>query len=33
MAGALWFEAKEALTQLAELAVRYDEDGIDVHFL
>jgi len=33
MAGALWWEAKEALTQLAELAARYDEDGIDVHFL
>jgi hypothetical protein len=33
MSGALWWEAKEALTQLAELASKYDEDGIDVHFL
>lgn len=33
MAGPLWWEAKEALTQLAELAAKYDEDGLDIHFL
>ncbi|KAK7055362.1 hypothetical protein R3P38DRAFT_2846632 [Favolaschia claudopus] len=28
-----WFEAGQALQALAEVAQRYDEDGIDIHFL
>ncbi|KAG8823431.1 hypothetical protein FRC17_009338 [Serendipita sp. 399] len=33
MAGPLWFEAREALAGLSDLAGKYDTDGIDVHFL
>jgi hypothetical protein len=33
MAGARWFEAREALAGVAELASKYDADGIDIHFL
>ncbi|KAM6496154.1 hypothetical protein JOM56_008860 [Amanita muscaria] len=33
MRGARWEEAKAALATLAELAGRYDTNGIDVHFL
>ncbi|KAG8755451.1 hypothetical protein FRC14_004033 [Serendipita sp. 396] len=33
MAGPLWFEAREALSGLSDLAGKYDTDGIDVHFL
>lgn len=33
MAGPLWFEARFALAGVAELAGKYDTDGIDVHFL
>ncbi|PVF96352.1 hypothetical protein CPB86DRAFT_787101 [Serendipita vermifera] len=33
MAGARWFEAREALAGVAELASKYDSDGIDIHFL
>ena len=33
MAGALWNEAKEALSGIASLAGTYDTDGIDIYFL
>lgn len=33
MAGPLWFEAREALAGVAELASKYDADGIDIYFL
>lgn len=33
MDGPLWFEARDALAGIAEVAARYDLDGIDVHFL
>ncbi|GJE84856.1 VWA domain-containing protein [Phanerochaete sordida] len=31
--GTLWDEAKNALVSLAVTAARYDDDGIDIHFL
>lgn len=33
MEGPLWYEARDALAGIAEVAARYDLDGIDVHFL
>ncbi|KAG8932094.1 COP9 signalosome (CSN) subunit [Tulasnella sp. 417] len=33
MDGPLWYEARDALAGIAEVAARYDLDGIDVHFL
>ncbi|TYJ57809.1 hypothetical protein B9479_001419 [Cryptococcus floricola] len=33
MAGPLWREARAAIMEVAEIASRYDEDGIDIHFL
>lgn len=33
MAGPLWHEAREALAGVAELASKYDADGIDIYFL
>lgn len=33
MAGPLWFEAREALAGVAQLAAKYDADGIDICFL
>jgi len=33
MAGALWNEAREALSGIANLAGTYDTDGIDIYFL
>jgi uncharacterized protein YegL len=33
MRGALWNEARDALASLADIAGKYDADGIDVHFL
>jgi hypothetical protein len=33
MMGALWSEARDALASLADIAGKYDTDGIDVHFL
>ena len=33
MAGALWNEAREALSGIASLARTYDSDGIDIFFL
>ncbi|CAL1700278.1 unnamed protein product [Somion occarium] len=31
--GNRWGEAKHALSKLADVAVKYDKDGIDIHFL
>lgn len=33
MEGALWEEARAALARLADMAARYDSDGIDIYFL
>ncbi|KAG8955522.1 hypothetical protein FRC03_011112 [Tulasnella sp. 419] len=33
MDGPLWYEAREALAGVADVAARYDADGVDVHFL
>jgi len=33
MMGTLWNEARDALASLADIAGKYDTDGIDVHFL
>ncbi|WVQ75085.1 hypothetical protein IAR50_004694 [Cryptococcus sp. DSM 104548] len=33
MAGPLWKEARAAIMEVAEIASRYDDDGIDIHFL
>ncbi|CEL61071.1 hypothetical protein RSOLAG1IB_04311 [Rhizoctonia solani AG-1 IB] len=33
MEGGSWVEAREALAGLADAAAKYDQDGIDVHFL
>ncbi|KAG9019694.1 hypothetical protein FRB90_011503 [Tulasnella sp. 427] len=33
MEGPLWYEARDALAGIADVAARYDLDGIDVHFL
>lgn len=33
MAGALWKQAREALSGIASLAGTYDSDGIDIFFL
>ncbi|KAK0453074.1 hypothetical protein EV421DRAFT_647874 [Armillaria borealis] len=33
MLGPSWIEATEALSNLADMAGRYDEDGIDIYFL
>jgi hypothetical protein len=33
MEGPLWFEARDALAGLADIAARYDSDGVDVYFL
>ncbi|KAG8900547.1 hypothetical protein FRB99_005986 [Tulasnella sp. 403] len=33
MEGALWIEAREALSGIADVAARYDSDGIDIYFL
>lgn len=33
MEGALWFEARDALAGIADVAARYDSDGVDIYFL
>lgn len=33
MAGPLWSEARDALAGVAEIASKYDTDGIDIYFL
>lgn len=33
MAGSLWKEAKQALATLADVASKYDANGVDIHFL
>jgi len=33
MEGALWYEARDALSGIADVAARYDADGVDIHFL
>lgn len=33
MEGALWYEAREAVAGVAEVAARYDDDGVDIVFL
>jgi uncharacterized protein YegL len=33
MAGARWADAREALAGIADLAAKYDSDGVDVYFL
>ena len=33
MEGSSWAEAREALAGLADAAAKYDQEGIDVHFL
>jgi uncharacterized protein YegL len=33
MEGALWADAREALAGIADLAAKYDSDGVDVYFL
>lgn len=33
MEGALWLEARDALAGIADVAGRYDADGVDIHFL
>ncbi|KAI0080872.1 hypothetical protein K474DRAFT_1657379 [Panus rudis PR-1116 ss-1] len=33
MSGINWTEARNALAQLAEVASKYDDNGIDIHFL
>ncbi|KAH7339433.1 hypothetical protein B0J17DRAFT_694634 [Rhizoctonia solani] len=33
MEGSSWIEAREALAGLADAAAKYDQEGIDVHFL
>lgn len=33
MAGSLWKEAKQALATLADVAGKYDANGVDIHFL
>ncbi|KAI9172254.1 hypothetical protein HJFPF1_01751 [Paramyrothecium foliicola] len=33
MAGSLWKEVNTALQAIVEICVKYDEDGIDLHFL
>ncbi|WWC92750.1 uncharacterized protein L201_007709 [Kwoniella dendrophila CBS 6074] len=33
MAGERWSEARQALMEVAEIAARYDENGVDIYFL
>lgn len=33
MEGALWVETREALAGIADVAARYDADGVDICFL
>jgi len=33
MEGSLWAEARDALAGIADVATRYDADGVDIHFL
>lgn len=33
MEGPLWFEARDALAGIADVAARYDTDGVDIYFL
>jgi hypothetical protein len=33
MEGVLWYEARDALAGIADVAARYDADGVDIHFL
>ncbi|KAG9030370.1 COP9 signalosome (CSN) subunit [Tulasnella sp. JGI-2019a] len=33
MEGRLWLETREALAGIADVAARYDADGVDIHFL
>ncbi|QRV72329.1 hypothetical protein RhiJN_00343 [Ceratobasidium sp. AG-Ba] len=33
MAGSLWIEARDALVGIASVALKHDQDGIDIHFL
>lgn len=33
MAGERWNQAQNALMGVAEIAAKYDEDGVDIHFV
>lgn len=33
MEGPLWYEARDALAGIADVAARYDVGGVDIHFL
>ena len=33
MEGTLWVEARDALAGIADVAARYDADGVDIYFL
>jgi uncharacterized protein with von Willebrand factor type A (vWA) domain len=33
MAGERWNQARAALMEVAEIAARYDDDGVDIYFL